>query len=445
MNTPVCDFVQRYASADPLRFHMPGHKGRTLLGPEALDITEITGADVLYEAQGILLESERNAASLFGSERTLYSAEGSSLCIRAMLRLAQLYAKLRGLPPRIAAGRNAHRVFLEGAALLDLEVRWVGCGRELLRASPTLAELEALFDDPAQAPAAVYLTSPDYLGSCLDLRPFAALCRRHGALLLADNAHGAYLRFLKPSRHPLDQGADICCDSAHKTLPALTGGAYLHLSRSCPPELPPLAERAMALFAGTSPSYLILQSLDALNGLLAGDYPAKLAGAAEALDALKAALADGGWALGGQEPLKLCLKPKSRGYTGQALARRMEEAGMVPEFADPDHLVCMITPELGAAALRRLGEFLLALPARPPIPEGPPAPPAPAPVLSPREAMLSPFETVSAEACLGRILATPCVGCPPAVPIAVCGERLGPEALALFRYYGVEKLDVVLE
>ena len=123
--------LKKYAESGVYPFHMPGHKGKTVLGPEALDITEIPGADVLYRAKGVIRESEENAAALFGSARTLYSTEGSSLCIRAMLQLAQLYARLQGRRPRIAAGRNAHRVFLEGAALLDWEIRWIGCGQDL--------------------------------------------------------------------------------------------------------------------------------------------------------------------------------------------------------------------------------------------------------------------------------------------------------------------------
>ena len=444
MNTPICDFVRAYRESGALRLHMPGHKGRPLLGPEELDITEIPGADVLYHARGVIRESEENAASLFGSARALYSAEGSSLCIRAMLQLSLLYAKLQGLPPRIAAGRNAHRVFLEGAALLDLELRWIGCGPSLLSCVPALSELEALFADPDKAPAAVYLTSPDYLGNCLNLAPYADLCHRHGALLLVDNAHGAYLKFLDPSRHPLDQGADLCCDSAHKTLPVLTGGAWLHLSRSCPKALLPMAEQALALFASTSPSYLILQSLDAVNPLLAGDYSCRIRETAAKVEALKTSLRTGGWTLYGQEPLKLCLLPKPSGYTGEDLGVLLRGAGIVAEFADPDHLVLMFTPENTSAELTRLQRFLLSLPRLRPIQETPPPLPAPQPVLSPREALLSPFETLPAECCPGRIPATPCVGCPPAVPIAVCGERLSAEALALFRYYGIEELDVVL-
>ena len=88
MNTPICDFVKAYQESGAIRAHMPGHKGVPYLGCEALDITEIDGADVLYRSGGIIRQSEENAARLFGTARTVYSTEGSSLCIRAMLYLA---------------------------------------------------------------------------------------------------------------------------------------------------------------------------------------------------------------------------------------------------------------------------------------------------------------------------------------------------------------------
>ena len=90
MKTPIDDFVRRYAGGDTVRFHMPGHKGKNFTGAERFDITEICGADELYEADGIIAESERNASLLFGSGKTLYSTEGSSQCIRAMVYLTTL-------------------------------------------------------------------------------------------------------------------------------------------------------------------------------------------------------------------------------------------------------------------------------------------------------------------------------------------------------------------
>ena len=457
MNTPICDFARGYAAAELTRFHMPGHKGKSagagspgMEGPEdsrsriqALDITEIEGADVLYDSHDMIRESEENAAKLFGSARTVYSTEGSSLGIRAMLFLARMYAEMRGRRASVAAGRNAHRVFLEAAALLDIDVQWMGTGENLLRCHVTAENLEQMFRDPETAPTAVYITSPDYLGNETDIRPLSEICRKNGAILLVDNAHGAYLKYLEKSRHPMDCGADLCCDSAHKTLPVLTGGAYLHASKDCPESLIPLMERAMALFASTSPSWLILQSLDAMNAMLADDYPDRIRKMAKLLRKMKQKLAENGWNQAGDEELKLTICPKGKGFTGTELGNRLREKGVVCEFADPDYLVMMVTPENEATELERLGNVLLRMPARLPICSAPPAPGIARPVFSPREVLFRPFERVPVESSLGRILASPSVSCPPAVPIVICGERIDENALNLFRYYGIKYCDVI--
>ena len=210
MDTPICDFVRGYARSGALRLHMPGHKGEGPLGMEALDITEIPGADSLYEADGVIAQSEKNASALFGAP-TLYSTEGSSLCIRAMLALVQRHAAAQGRRPMIAAGRNAHKTFLSAAALLDLPVNWLTPegAQSYLSCALSAGELEAQLAAMDEPPAAVYLTSPDYLGNTVDVAALSAVCHRHGALLLVDNAHGAYLRFLPQSRHPIDLGADL--------------------------------------------------------------------------------------------------------------------------------------------------------------------------------------------------------------------------------------------
>ena len=284
-------------------------------------------------------------------------------------------------------------------------------------------------------PAAVYATSPDYLGHMVDVAGLSAVCRRYGVPLLVDNAHGAYLRFLPADAHPMTLGADMCCDSAHKTLPVLTGGAYLHISASAPPLFAENASRAMALFASTSPSYLILQSLDRANAYLAGGCRARLAHCVRRLDECRNRLRRQGFALVGDEPLKLTVAPKSYGYTGGALAALLRAQGIVCEFADPDYLVLMFTPALPASAFDRLEAALTALPRRAPVSETPPAVPSPERVLTARQAMLAKTRLLPAERCLGRVLADFAVSCPPAVPIAVCGERLDEDALRAFRYY----------
>ena len=135
MNTPIYDFVKDYASKDPVRLHMPGHKGNcvnegTTAGSwtdlvSKYDITEIDGADYLSAPCGIIAESEANAGKLFGCN-TFYSTEGSSLCIRAMLFLIKKRANIKGNQrPMILAGRNAHASFVNAAALLDISVDWI--------------------------------------------------------------------------------------------------------------------------------------------------------------------------------------------------------------------------------------------------------------------------------------------------------------------------------
>lgn len=442
MKTPVCDFLEDYVKKAPVRFHMPGHKGTPFLGCEPLDLTEVQGADALYEADGILAESEANAAALFGAGRTVYSAEGSSQSIRAMLFLA-LQHRPAGTAPLILAARNVHKAFVYAAALLDFEVRWLwpeerthsicGCPVSAAGLEETLSQMERL-------PAAVYVTSPDYLGGLADVAGLSAVCRRHGTRLLVDNAHGAYLRFLEPSQHPMDLGADLCCDSAHKTLPVLTGGGYLHLSEAVPQQMRDHAKAAMALFGSTSPSYLILASLDRCNGYLADGYREKLAETAAFLAQIRETLRKNGWMVAQTDPLRLTvLAPE--GWTGRLLADRLREANMECEYADPECMVLMLTPENRREDLLRLVEVLGACPGRTepealPLADGPQS-------CSIRQALFAPQETIAASEALGRICGAPTVGCPPAIPIAVSGETIEAAAIRLFAHYGVETVDVL--
>ena len=175
MDTPICDFARQYAQEKPLRLHMPGHKGFGPLGVEQWDLTEVEGADVLYHADGIIQRSQEQASALFGSGKTLYSTEGSSLSIRAMLHLVTMYAAQIHKKPLIAVGRNAHKTFMTGAALLDVEVTWLyPQNREsLLSCEITPKDLEQTLLGMEELPVAVYLTSPDYLGNRLDLHTCA--------------------------------------------------------------------------------------------------------------------------------------------------------------------------------------------------------------------------------------------------------------------------------
>ena len=210
MKTPICDFVKEYDKSSALKLHMPGHKGKIFLGIENLDITEIEGADSLYEASGIIAESEAYASELFGCS-TYYSTEGSSQCIKAMMQLISLYAQENGEKPYILAGRNAHKAFHSAIALLDIDVDWIYPENEenYLSCNISAERLSKIIKNSSKKPTAVYLTSPDYLGNVIDIMSISKICHENDILLAVDNAHGAYLRFLEKSQHPIDLGADI--------------------------------------------------------------------------------------------------------------------------------------------------------------------------------------------------------------------------------------------
>ena len=451
ITTPIVDFIQTYKARRPLRLHMPGHKGVLLTGCEHDDITEVAGADSLYEANGIIRESERNASLLFGCP-TYYSTEGSSQCIRAMLYLVMLHAREQGVDrPLILAGRNAHKTFLSAVGLLDLDVEWLYPEHEhgyldcpvgsfgLTRALDRMAS-------EGRLPSAVYLTSPDYLGNTLPIEELSEVCRKYGVLLVVDNAHGAYLKFLSPSLHPMDLGADLCCDSAHKTLPVLTGGAYLHIGSHLPMSLRAQVKQALCLFGSTSPSYLILQSLDVANAVMAdGGFTASLTETARRVEACCLRLRERGLSAHCHEPLKLTVYPTLYGYTGVEVAAYLRENGIECEFADPDSLVLMFTPAITEADTACFTEVLTSLPKREPLLLCPPPLIPPQRVMSVREALLSPAEVLPISECVGRVAAAATVGCPPAVPIVVSGEIIDEGAVACFRYYGIETCMVIKE
>ena len=362
MRTPIYDFVTEYAASDAVRLHMPGHKGQPLLGCEIRDITEISGADALYEASGIIAESEANATTLFGTRRTFYSTEGSSQCVRAMLELARRWwqeksdTAKRTERPVVVAARNAHKAFLYAAIQLDFDVIWLWPEEEnasLCSCTVTAETLEKVLAGKDDAVAAVYLTSPNYLGGLADISALAAVCHKHDTLLLVDNAHGAYLHFLEESLHPMDLGADVCCDSAHKTLPVLTGGAYLHISKAAPQLLKEWGKGALELFGSTSPSYLILQSLDLCNRYLAEGYKERLATVRGQLAAAKTHLRKAGWQIEETDPLRITVKAPC-GLTGTELAGQLRNHQIECEYADEDYLVLMATPENSVQDFDRL-------------------------------------------------------------------------------------------
>lgn len=442
MKTPIVSFLKSYQEKSPVRMHMPGHKGAGILGFEGMDLTEIYGADELFAAEGIIKESEQNASSLFGCP-TYYSTQGSTLCIQTMCTILCQDAKSKGKKPKILAGRNAHRSFIHAAALLDFDIEWLYGNSDYLSCKIHAEDLEKAIIE--SHPTAVYLTNPDYLGNLLDIKSLASVCKKHNVLLAIDNAHGAYLRFLEPSLHPIDLGADLCCDSAHKTLPVLTGGAYLHLSESLNQVWKNDVKHFMEYFSSTSPSYLIMASLDAANEVLDTAFKKSLSECIQRVDGLKNTLIQHGYTILSGEPMKITISTKEFGYTGNEIANLLMECDIYPEFYDSDYIVLMPSPYNTKDDLKRLETCLCGIERKPLLINKPPKLEQSKKAMNVRQALFSSSITLDVSKSLGQVCSSVTVSCPPAILPVIPGEVISESSIEVMKYYGIETVRVVKE
>jgi len=457
IESPVKDFIEDYTQSNKVRLHMPGHKGA--FGYDG-DITEVTGADSLYEASGIIAESESRATKLFGAWRTFYGTEGSSQMIKAMCYLAvkNYYLKNSGekARPVILATRNAHKSFIYASMLLDFDIKWILPERKtysLCRCDILPEELEdELKQESDSKVVAVYITSPDYLGNILDIKGLAEIAHKYDLPLLVDNAHGAYLKLMLDSEgndlHPITLGADLVSDSAHKTLPVLTGGAYLHLREELFSE--ETVRKALLMFGSTSPSYKILESLDqALTRINREEYQETV----KRVDSLKKDISSMGYSLYGDEPLKLTIDFSESNAEGLSILSILSKEGIECEYADPEYLVTMwspyneypgdfdrfseimerlVTQVLPSQELRKKGhafEISFGLP----------------------EVRYQPYEIMYlshhtervSDKLIGKVAADTMVGCPPAVAPVVAGEVIDENVLKVLKHYNIENIEVI--
>lgn len=425
ISTPIHDFLEEYAKSGTLRLHMPGGKGLTA----PFDITEISGADELYACKGIIRKSEMNAARLFGCAYTCYSCGGSTLAIQAMVSAALSVTGKR----KIAAGRFSHRSLVDAAILLGADVEWIypeaflGCR---LSADAVKA---AIGDDTA----AVFINSVDYLGSAADIAEISRVCRSEGVLLLTDNAHGAYRVFTND--HPITLGADMSADSAHKTLPALTGTAYLHLADE---RYIDSAKSAMALFGSSSPSYLMLDSLDLCNRYIAekaDEARRTLTRIAE----LKRELSELGIPLAESDAVRITVDANAMGYSGHGLARLIRERGAECEMGGLGYVVMLLSVIQPGSDLGKIKEIMQSIPLREPKKRAGMPVIGPEKVMTLREAYFSPKEKMPTKSAVGRVCADVCSPCPPCVPIVMPGEVISPEAAEMLVNYGVDIISAV--
>ncbi|MDQ5983170.1 MAG: Arginine decarboxylase [Eubacteriales bacterium SKADARSKE-1] len=439
-NTPLYDALKMHRSLDYSSFHTPGHKGINIIPPDllALDYTELPDTDSLFDAAGPILKAEQNAAEVFGAKKTLFSAGGCTLCIQTMLRLALPFGG------KIICSRMIHKNAINAMALLDIEPVWVVPKKNIKTGfldpiDPQ--EIKESLKDNIDTKA-VYITSPDYYGVISDIKELSNVCREYNIPLLVDNAHGAHLGFVNENLHPLKLGAAMTADSAHKTLPVLTGGAFLHIADE---KYIPLAKSSMALFGSTSPSYPIMASLDMCCGWL------KINGKKEFSDLLKKVekikkLAEQKGILtpsGTVDPTRISLNTKSIGLTGNDCAKYFRSLGIEPEFSDDDFIVLITTPFNTDEDFLKLYNAILKLPINQPLKQAPFCFDLPNVKVSLKKALFSSFEKVNTKDAINKICAETLCVCPPGIPILIPGEIINEKAIKLLLGYGIFTLNVL--
>lgn len=427
IKTPIHDFLRNYAESSPVRCHMPG--GKT----EPFDITEIEGADSLFECEGIIKESEEIAASLFGAGKTLYSCGGSTLSIQTMLALAKAENPQK---KRVVASRFCHKSLVSSCVLLGLEIDWIEPASFLsCEVAPNSVE-----DAISDAALCVFLQGIDYYGGECDIAPVSRICKRHGIPLLVDNAHGAYKVFTHD--HPLSSGADLVADSAHKTLPCLTGGAYLHIAPDAPEIFFRRSKELMALFGSSSPSYLILNSLDLCNKHIALEKDRAEKVMCE-IAKLKEELSRMGYCLRDSDKMRITVDAAEYGYGGDGLCELLAEKGIVCEYADQKYTVLLFSTAQPMSDFSEISAAFAKIPPKPPLKTSPMSVFTSKKAIPMREAVFSPHIKIPTKKAAGMVCGSIDAPCPPCVPIVMPGEVFTESAIDSLISWGVKEVSAV--
>ena len=253
--------LARNGESDIYPYHMPGHKrnGWGGLPPELyrIDITEIDGFDNLHQPEGILKALQDKAAALCGAEESFYLVNGSTGGILSAISAA--------LPPggRILMARNCHKSAYHAAYLRNLKISYLY--PEVLKEydifeAVTPEQVEAVLEKESRI-GAVLIVSPTYEGRIANIRRIAETVHEKGIPLIVDEAHGAHLGLsTEVHENSCRQGADIVIQSVHKTLPALTQAALLHVNGNLVDR--DLLKRFLHIYQSSSPSYLLMASID---------------------------------------------------------------------------------------------------------------------------------------------------------------------------------------
>lgn len=436
MPTPLYDALRKYAGREPLRFHMPGHKGiiyqpSDLRWMAPIDVTELPGTGNLYEEGEPFDSAQALWAGLFGFDQCQFLTGGSTMGIHTGLALCARPGD------KVLMDRSCHRAAFNALALLELEPVWLErpwLREENLPGPISPGEVEKALEEHPDIKT-ICITSPTYAGVLSNIGAISQIVHAHGGKLFVDGAHGAHLPFLGLAPF---WGADAVVVSAHKTLPAM-GQSALFFANGFDSDL---VRRTASVFGTSSPSYPMMASLDVVRDWMEKWGTEKYRQVAVRVVELRQrfpSLTDRPYHGFSLDPTRFVLKVKD----GPAFVEELRKRGCVPEMEDGGHVVFICTCQDTGKAIPwladRLEELREMMGDCPPIP----APPLPERAISPRQALFAPSQVWPLELCEGKIAACQIAPYPPGVPVVAPGERISKKELAYLRKIGYNMLSEV--
>ncbi len=461
MKTPLYTALVNHAEGHHYSFHVPGHHNGDVFFDEAktffetilkVDLTELTGLDDLHEPSGVIKEAQDLVSRLYGAEESFFLVNGSTVGNLAMI--------LAVCQPgdTILVQRNCHKSVFHAIELSGAHPVFLTPEIDEAMAVPTHILYETAKDAISQYPHAkgIVLTYPNYYGHAVDLKPIIEEAHQHDIPVLIDEAHGAHFVLGHPfPQSSLKAGADVVVQSAHKTLPAMTMGSYLHMN-SGRINRDRLAYY-LSVLQSSSPSYPIMASLDLARAYAedilktnrTADIEKELLNMRDVFSQINGAEivepADAGIQ---QDPLKLSVR-SAYGHSGFELKSIFEANGIHPELADERQVLLVLplegknkpAPEL----ISTIGKKIKDTAVQHDHPAGIGIPSEKVTALPYRKSKLSAFkkEAVPFAEAAGRISAEPVIPYPPGIPLIMADERITKETIS--RLTGLIDLNVHIQ
>ncbi len=446
---PLLDALMRYNEKKPAYFCIPGHRYesginlrfRELVGDGifSLDLTETPYTDDLHNAEGAIWEAEELAREIFGADDTHFLVNGTTCGNQAMI----LSTAFEG--QKIAIPRNAHKSALMGLIVSGAQPVYLMpeiSEKTGLLGGITPASVEAMFELHPDCKG-VFVVSPTYHGLCSDLERIASICHKKNAILLVDEAHGAHCYFSEQlPKGALEQGADMCAQSIHKVGGAFTQSSMLHVKSKLVDQK--RVDSNLHLVQSTSPSYLLMASLDAARHDFANQGRRLISKAVELAVAVRNAISEiEGISCVGSEMIgtagvfdmdvtRLTISAENLGLSGYRLKEILfEEYNCDVELADERHILAIVTFANSQEEMESLLDALKKISGiyknSIPVVKYGAFPPQPESVLLPRAAYFSEKEEVEWKNAVGRVAGEMIAPYPPGIPVIYPGERLSLE------------------